>query len=226
MKYIEIEMMVRLKRDITMEQTYNVIANNISYALLKSNSDLHIQSGFKGYVFNGFYPIETDKVYKKGNNYILKVRVLENIFQKHFKNLLRKYESNDFQVLLYNETLKGLRKIEKLYTLTPVLIRIDAKHNWIKNNDMLLLQERLNNNLIKKFEYFYGKKIEGDFIQSIKILNKTPFKIPYKNIHYLANKFEIIINQDKISQELAFIAMATGLGEGNSYLGLGFCNAK
>ena len=48
----------------------------------------------------------------------------------------------------------------------------------------------------------------------------------YKNTKLLSNKFKIVPNDDVISQNLAFIAEATGIGEKSSSAGLGYCNAQ
>jgi len=221
-KYIEIEIMVRLKRDIHFLESSEIIAKNINTALCKNNSELHFQNGFKGYVFNNFFPLEENKIYKNGNNYFLQLRVIDSVY-KNFNNFMKNYSSVDFEVILYRETIKSIKRIEKLYSLTPVLIRLDEKKNWTKEDGIELLKQRLNSNMYRKFEQIYNRKIDADFIESITLKNNKPIKIKYKNFHYLTNKIQITVNMDKTSQELAFLALSIGLGEGNSYLGLGYC---
>jgi len=46
-----------------------------------------------------------------------------------------------------------------------------------------------------------------------------------RKITFFGNKFRIAPNEDDISQKLAFVALACGLGEKNSYGG-GFCLGK
>jgi len=222
MKYVEIEIMVRLKKDIHFLESNEMLAININTALCKNNSELHFKKGFKGYVFNNLFPLEKNKIYKNGNNYFFKLRVIDNLYQ-NFNNFMKNYSSNDFEVVLYRESIKNIRRINKLYSLTPVLIRLDKKKNWTKEEGIGLLKQRLISNMSKKFEQFYNKKIDVDFIESIQLTNNKPIKIKYKNFHYLTNKVQITVNMDKQSQELAFLALSTGLGEGNSYLGLGYC---
>ena len=41
-------------------------------------------------------------------------------------------------------------------------------------------------------------------------------------VRFFGNKFRIVPNEDEVSQKLAFVALACGLGEKNSFGG-GFC---
>jgi len=222
MKYVEIEIMVRLKRDIHFLESSEMLAININTALCKNNSKLHFQDGFKGYVFDNLFPLESSKIYKNGNNYFFKLRTIESLYE-NFNRFMRNYSSSDFEVILCRESIKSIRRIDALYSLTPVLVRLDEKKNWTKEEGIELLKQRLNSNIDKKFEQFYGKKVGADFIESISITNKKPIKVRYKNFHYLTNKIQITVNVDEQSQKLAFLALSIGLGEGNSYLGLGYC---
>jgi len=56
--------------------------------------------------------------------------------------------------------------------------------------------------------------------------NKYPHSIHMKkgnnNVRFFGNKFRIVPNEDEVSQKLAFVALACGLGEKNSFGG-GFC---
>jgi len=92
----------------------------------------------------------------------------------------------------------------------------------------MLLQQRLQANLEKKYKGYYKNKLvpEQSFIQMIQVQNSKPISYSYKNIKLLGNKFRIIVNEDSVSQKLAFIAEATGLGEKSSSAGMGFCNAN
>ncbi|MEG0409145.1 MAG: CRISPR-associated endoribonuclease Cas6, partial [Bacilli bacterium] len=76
----------------------------------------------------------------------------------------------------------------------------------------------------KKYEMLHHQKTEVDFIKSIQKTNRKPYKIPYKNMSFLANKFVIEINEDAVSQDLAYIMLSTGVLEKNA-IGMGFCKA-
>jgi len=83
----------------------------------------------------------------------------------------------------------------------------------------------------KKYQSFYGESIksEGSFIQLLELKNRYPQSIYIKkgdrDIRFFGNKFRIVPNDDEVSQKLAFVAIACGLGEKNSFGG-GFCIVK
>ena len=72
-----------------------------------------------------------------------------------------------------------------------------------------------------------------NFIQEIELKNQKPQSIYFKTtkdkkeriIRLLGNKLRIVPNSDDISQKLAFLSLAVGLGEKSS-LGGGFCLGK
>ena len=76
---------------------------------------------------------------------------------------------------------------------------------------------------------------EQNFIQLLEIKNKTPQTIEISKVdrvkakkskfRLFGNKFRIVPNEDEVSQKLAFVALACGLGEKSSF-GAGFCVAK
>lgn len=227
MKYYEIQIMVQLKKDIMSNNCLEVISKNINYSLLKYEN-FHNSHKIKGYVFNSFYPVESDKVYKKSNNYFFTIRMIDSVYNIIGDVFSVGYETDDFKVMFINSKYKKFKRITSIQTLTPTLIRKDAKTCWIKqNNSIIDLKNRLNINMSRKRDYFLnGDGNDYDFIESIIIKNKKPIKVPYKNFNYLCNKFEIIVKQDDISQQMAFLALSMGLGHGNSFSGFGFCINK
>ena len=228
MKYIKISILLQLKRDYDKFETLQMISTNINTTLCKSLTTLHYESGFKGYVFSNLIPADKSvKGYKKDNKYWLEIRVMPKVFDEHFKEFGNNIPKKDFEILQYKYTTVDFKEVSKIYSLNPVLIRMDKKNNWVYQNGINEAVQRINTNLRNKYKEFFGKDIpESCNIGTFSLTNNKPIKIPYKNIHYLTNKFDIDIGNTPFAQELAFIAIATGLGEGNSYLGLGFCNAK
>ena len=59
----------------------------------------------------------------------------------------------------------------------------------------------------------------------IKINNRMPIKILYKNINLLGDKVSLKISNQQLAQDLAYFALGVGLGENNSR-GCGFMNYK
>jgi len=100
---------------------------------------------------------------------------------------------------------------------------------WMKEDEIMLLQNQLQQNLLNKYKSFYGEELQPqqNFIQLLELKNNRAqtIKLTNKNgksYRLFGNKFRIIPNEDEVSQKLAFLALAVGLGEKSSYGG-GFC---
>lgn len=226
MKYYNLKIIVLLKQNIKNVQAFEKISNLVAYAMLKEAElkKLHEENTYKNYVFCNLYPIEKDMTYKKDNIYTFDLRGIEFEKMIKLKQVLETTENQDFKIIqIYFQT--GIqRNIKKLITLTPVIITTEKGDYDIKEN-MKLVKERILANAQKKYKNIYHTEINIDFIENIKKLNKTPVKIPYKNINILGNKFEIQIKQDPMSQNLAYLMLSIGCAEKNS-LGFGFCMAR
>lgn len=229
MHYYELTVTVYLLSDIYFTKINEIIGQTINKAMFLDTelSEKHKKNEYKLYVYNNLYPLEFNKTYKKGRIYIFKIRTLENIFAEKIKKLLLKVGDEYLKIISIDSRIIRKKHITEIYTVTPVLITVDNKH-WLPQDDFMLLQKRLQANLEKKYKAFYKEKLNMNhsFIQHIEILNHIPLSFYYKNTKLLANKFRIIPNEDENSQTLAFMAEAVGIGEKNSAVGLGFCNAQ
>lgn len=229
MEYYELISTIYLLNNICFNKTNEVIGRVINKAMLmdKELAEKHERNEYKFYVYNSLYPIEIDKTYKKGRVYIFRIRTLEKSFAMKMKDYLTKAENEYFKIISIETKKVCRRNIIELYTMTPVLITVNNKY-WLPHDDFMLLQKRVQANLEKKYNKFYQEKlnINHSFIQYIELLNRIPMSFFYKNTKLLANKFKIVPNQDDESQRLAFIAEAAGIGEKNSSVGFGFCNAQ
>lgn len=226
MKYYNLKVTTLLKQNIESVQTYEKISNLIAYAMLKDDllKKLHKENTYKNYVFCNLYPIEKDTIYKKGNVYTFDLRGIEFEKMIKLKQVLETTENEYFKVIQINFQTGIQRNIKKLITLTPAIITTEKGDYDIKEN-MNLIKDRILANTQKKYKNIYHTEVNMDFIQDIKKLNRTPIKIPYKNINILGNKFEIQIKEDPMSQNLAYLVLSTGILEKNSQ-GFGFCMAK
>ena len=229
MQFYELTVTTLLQNDIGFTESGEKIANLISSAMLLDNelAAKHVQRGYKHYVFNNLYPIESDKVYKAGRVYIFKIRTLEESFINKIKILLPTVVNRYFKILAIEYKVHRKRHISELYTITPAVATVDNRH-WMAGDDFLLLQERMQMNLEKKYKAFFGEELKPNqsFIQYIEIINDKPMLYRYKNTSLIANKFRLHINEDEVSQKLAFVALATGILEKNSSAGCGFCSAR
>ena len=226
MQYYNIKVVVLLKNDTQAFENYEKISKLISASMLKDQTlkQLHEENRYKNYVFCNLYPIEKDGVYKAGNIYTFQIRTIDFKLGLKIKQVLNNFQNEEFKVIVSDIETSTQRKINTLATLTPAIITLD-KGDYLINNDMNLVKERILANAQKKYNQLYNEKIDMDFIKSIKQTNNKPIKIPYKNINILGYKFEIEVKDDPISQNLAYLILSVGLLEKNAE-GFGFCKAK
>ena len=228
MEYSQLIFTVFLQRDVHFTESNELIGQCINKAMLMDEelSVKHERNEFKFYVFNNLYPVEEDGVYKKGRIYVFKIRSLDKSFNTKIKALLPVVDSTVFKIISVEEKYFKKKQITELYTITPAIITIDGKY-WTPKDNFMIVGERFQAGLEKKYKQFYKEPLEvtGSFIQRIELLNKIAFSFKYKNAKLLANKFRIFVNEDAVSQQLAFMAEATGIGEKSSAAGLGFCMA-
>lgn len=226
MNVYELKLKVYLLKDIKQEDALNQIAGYIDETLSKNKDllQLHQRNCYKNYVFCSLYPMAKQGVYEKDVVYTVVLRTIETNLAKYFEQKLKNH---------YNAAMKGLtcelkivprRMIEKIYSLTPVLLK-DSRGYWKKYMSFSDFEERLKINLIKKCKAFSGNEIDEDFqlYTTIKLLNKCPIKIPYKGIHLLGDKIELQVAENPIAQELIYLSLGTGLLESNAR-GYGFVN--
>ena len=226
MNCYNLKVITLLKQNLKNEETYEKISNLISYAMLKDKNlkEIHEKNTFKNYVFCSLYPVQKDGIYKQNNIYSFDLRGLEFSKIMKLKQVLTGLENDYFKIIQINLQNHEQIKINKLITLTPTIITTPKGDYDIQDN-MELVKDRILANIQKKYKNIYNTEVNVDFIKEIKKTNRTPIKIPYKNINMLGNKFEIEVKEDPMSQNLAYLALSIGILEKNS-LGLGFCMAR
>lgn len=233
MQYFELRCTSYLKNDIPFKESFEKLSKYISYSMAKDeiSKAIHKREGFKHYCFGGIFPIEREKVYKKGFNYSFIIRSLDEQLIDALSNELRKNINNSN--LLIVEAHKKIVKqffVSELYSATPVIVTAEDGFYWTmeKDGDIMKLQKQLHDNLEKKYQDFYGEpiKAEQNFIQLLEIKNRVPQTIQItkndKKIRFFGNKFRIVPHEDEVSQKLVFLALGCGLGEKSSFAG-GFC---
>lgn len=232
MKYFELTCIAFLKKDIEFNRSFEAISKYISFSMAKSGLlDTHNKSGFKHYVFGGFMPFEKDKVYKKGSTYKFTLRSLDESFINKLSHSLSENINND-DFLVVQSSKKSIKQffISEIYSATPVITTLKNEKYWTmrESGDIMLLQQQLHDNLLRKYESYFSEKLQTqqNFIQLLEIKNRVPQNIIIhkdgNKVTFFGNKFKIVPNEDEVSQKLAFVALACGLGEKNSYGG-GFC---
>jgi len=248
MKIFEQTCVVYLKNDLKFYESLDAISKYISFCLMRSElKKIHEQTDFKHYSFGGFQPKPEDiknKFYQGGETYSFSIRSLDEKFVDILASTLRENVNNPN--LLAVQTQKKVLKqsfVSELYSVNPVIVTVgsDAKGRqtfWTmeKNGDIMQLQKQIHDNLLKKYQSFFGEVLDPqqNFIQLLEVKNRVPQNIVIRKkdkdqnerkITFFGNKFRIVPNEDAISQKLAFVALGCGLGEKNSYGG-GFVLGK
>ena len=236
MKIIELKCTAYLKKDISFDGSFETLSKYISYSMCQDEQleKLHNDfKSFKNYCFGGFYPTEKDKIYKKGQTYTFSIKTTDEDFSnKIIPQLTENTKNENFIIVDISKKVIGQHFVTELYSATPVIVTMPNKRFWMKEDEVMLLQNQLQQNLLNKYKAFYDEELEPtqNFIQLLELKNNRAqtIKLTNKNgksYRLFGNKFRIIPNEDETSQKLAFLALAVGLGEKSSYGG-GFCVSK
>lgn len=240
MNIFELRCITYLKENIEFDNSFDSISKFINYSICQKEEYKlkHNKNIFNNYCFGTFLPIQKDKLYKKGNTYSFTMRTTDEKFVDELLNLLRTNINYPLMQIVQIEK-KRLKYsfISEVYSATPVIISLKKENEkspqlfWSldKSGNIIELQNQLQDNLLKKYEEFFGEKLEPsqNFIQLLEIKNQKPQSIYFtrtkndtqKRIRLFGNKFRIVPNEDEISQKLAFLALGVGLGEKSSYGG-------
>ncbi|QUH21806.1 CRISPR-associated endoribonuclease Cas6 [Alkaliphilus sp. B6464] len=231
MKVYELTISIILKKDISYLRSHEEIAAIINKAMLldKDLKNIHKKNTFKYYIFSNLYPAIKGEDYKLGNVYSFRIRSVKREFLLKLKELLKRTENSLFNILAIEFNLVKKTYIDGLFTATPSVCVITEEgkrpKHWTKYDyGMKMLEKRINNNIIRKYEQFTGSKLPNNLnvIRGIELINKKPIVIPYKNGYLLGNKFKMYFQEDDLSQELAYMMLGVGALEKGS-LGMGYC---
>lgn len=187
----------------------------------------HKENQFKRYCYDSFYPVEKDKVYKEGHIYTITVRTIDWELADFFNETYGDHATREMKGLVTEMRILPKKMIEYLYTLTPAILKDHQYGYWRTHMSLEKFEERLKNNLIKKWNYFTCDRIREDFplYTCLEFLNTRPISVKYKQIHLLGDKIRLQIADDELSQKLAYLALGTGLLELNAR-GYGFVNYR
>jgi len=189
-------------------------------------SKIHKSTGYKYYCFDHLYPREANKVYRKGSLYVFNIRSIDDKFISQLKEEMTSIESDEIKVIAVEMKSFNYRHIAELYTVTPSLATFDNLH-WVNGDGLEKLKNRINENLIQKYNKYFNEEIPGDtdMVEMIELKNRGPIGVKYKDVTLRGNKFSIKIRSDEQAQKLAFIGMAMGILEKSSAAGMGYCIA-
>lgn len=227
MKIYALKIKIFLLRDLPQQEAAMAIATMIDRALCKESrwEKLHKQNTFKPYSFSSLSPTEKDGKYKAEKIYSFTLRCLDVELAEYLMNKLPNESTSELKGLTIETWIVPKKHITKLYSLTPVIVKNKENQYWRDEMSFDELQARVKTNLIKKFNYFENAKIDEDFMTwtLLEITNRKPIAVPYKGIKLLADKMEFQVADNAVAQDLAYMALATGIGEMGSR-GAGYVN--
>ena len=228
MKVFELTVKCYLNNNIKQEDVSSQIGFLLDLILGKDNEFLkiHKSNTFKNHVFNGFYPLEREKIYKEDYIYNFQIRTIDDKLANYLKENLTKVNSNCINVLRVSIEEKEFKKINKLYSITPAIMKNDFGY-WKNNISIDEYKNRINQNLIKKYNSYMDESLHDDFelIKNIKFINKKPIRFSYKGVRVLGDKVELEISDNEKAQLLAYMSLGTGILELNAR-GMGYVNFK
>lgn len=228
MDVYQIRIRVFLLQSIPANQVQAQIAAFIDSSFIENEELLqfHKENKFKNYCQDCLYPIEADKIYKKGNIYTVTIRTIDTRLAKHFSEVCVNHYTDEIKGLTAEIRIIPKKTIECLYSVTPVILKSDEGY-WRGHMKLEEYEYRLKTNLVKKWNAFHNEKLSEDFqlYTMLEFLNKGPLTMEYKNITLLGDKIRIHIADNKTAQDLSYMALATGVLENNSR-GAGFVNYR
>lgn len=224
----QIDCKIYLMKNIHLNYILEEISHFIDLCLGKDEKmlEFHKRRGFKNYVHSGFKELEKSKFYKEGKIYSFSIRCIDEGLKDYFSKILSDVSSDTIKGLATTTKLIPKMYIEKLYTITPALIKL-AEGYWKNNINFATYEKRLIENSIKKTKIILSENFQEDFVfyNSIVMLNRKPISNSFKNISLLGDKFEISIADNERAQQIAYILLGTGILENNSR-GYGYLNYK
>ncbi|QAA33499.1 CRISPR-associated endoribonuclease Cas6 [Clostridium manihotivorum] len=228
MEVFEVKLKLFLLKDVQFTEIQSKISSFIDMGLAKDEKylEFHNENKFKNYCFDSLYPIEKDKIYNSGKIYTLTLRTVGEDLAKFFLERLKNEYDENFKGLTAEVRIVPKKHIEKIYSITPMLIKNDCGY-WKGKITLDEFERRLKENLIKKYNSIANEKIDEDFqlYTSIEFKNRKPISTSYKQIKLLGDKISINISDDKRAQDLAYMSLGTGIAEMNPR-GYGFVNYR
>lgn len=228
MEVLEIKMKIFVLKEIKLEFIQSKIAAFIDEAFGKDKELLkfHDLNRFKNYCFDAPFPLELDKLYKKGKIYTLTLRTINKDLADFFANILVNQYNEDIKALTASIRIIPKKHIEKLYSLTTTIVKTDNGY-WKGNITLEEYERRLKENLIKKYNQYMDTKINEDFqfYTTIEFKNQKPIATNYKDIKLLGDKISLNVAENENAQKLAYMSLGTGIFEMNGR-GYGFVNFR
>ncbi len=228
LKVIQIRMKLYFLVDIPLEQLQIRLTDFLDRSLMQEEqyAKFHNENRYKNYCFDLCYPVERDKLYKRENIYTLTIRTVDSELARYFSEKTVHFYTEYVKSLTAEVRIIPEKYIDILWNTTPAIMKCQGGY-WRGVLSIEQYEKRMKINLLKKWQQIYGQKLEENFelFSSIEFLNKKPIAVKYKDICLLGDKLRLHIAGNKSAQNLAQLAVGTGILENNSR-GSGFCNYR
>jgi len=228
MKVYELYVKIYCLHNVNKNDVSVQISKLIDSCLMEDNVTqiIHTNNEYKFYSFGALKPLEANGVYKKGNIYTFLLRTVDEKLLKIFRERLARQFTLTLKALTVETKEIKQRMIEKIFTLTPCVIKFDEGY-WRNHYSADVFEKRIRENLIKKYNMLCDIKIDEEFelFQYIRFDNQKPVAFSCKGITLLGDKVTLGIANDQVAQLLTYMMIGTGLGEVNAR-GAGFIGYK
>jgi len=215
LQFLELSVHVKLNKKIHFQYAPEIIGN-----ILKNLENIDNES----YVFSNLGIADSDGYFQNKGCFYL--RSLDYVLMQDFFNSLSDYEDEYFKVEFISTTLKKFSPIKTIYTLNPAFVFIDKNTYWSfkSSGDVSLLLNKIQEDLLEKYELFFDEKLNIDypFIKKVNFKNEKPFTYIKNGKKCFGYKLYMEPKEDEKSQILAFLALSNGLGHLNEDVGGGF----
>lgn len=226
MDVFQLKFKIYLTENILMPELQGQITDLIDSTLSKDEemSKFHKENKYKMYSYDRLYPLEQDKLYKKGNMYTLTLRTISLKVANFFQENLVYSEISSMKCFHVDVEIIPKRYIDTIYSITPTILKTDEGY-WRTVISIQEFEKRLKVNLIKKYNMFFNQKLDEDFelYSRLEFLNTKPIPMKYKDIVFLGDKVKLYITENETAQNLAHMSIGVGLLENNAR-GAGFVN--
>ncbi|MGC8622000.1 MAG: CRISPR-associated endoribonuclease Cas6, partial [Caldisphaera sp.] len=205
--------------------------------------DLHNRKGSKYFCFSNIFPYGDIKEGSEVNLIISSpvsqlIKMIENRISLDNRINIGDYS---FSLVSYKKFNIKIREDRvRLENSTPIILRVKKEfiedrnkkyeyYYWRRNMNLKIFIDQLNENLIKKYESFFGIKTEVKQLFEVYKFKEelSPVvQINGKNVKLIGSYWEFeTVNLDKNVLDIIRFIIDTGFGEMNS-LGFGFINLK
>ena len=125
MKVYQIRMQIFLLQDVSSNRIQEKITAFIDAGFSRSEKliTFHEENKYKNYCYDLPFPLEADKIYKKGKIYMLTIRTIDMELAKYFKNVCVNNYTTEIKGLIADIRILPKKMLETVYTLTPLIVK-------------------------------------------------------------------------------------------------------